>query len=103
MWALKLLRSKCSTWIVLPAPDGGRHGCVAHAGNVIQHARAGLQLAVGWNVENVIRGELHVPGLAVQYATERHFYLPFLWVTRLSAVDVRLFQSEGIDSAAQRQ
>src|ERR1700733_56318 len=88
---------------LMGAPNGGRHSGVAHAGHMVQHARAGLQFPIGWNVENVVGGKLHILRLSIQNAPQRNLYLCLLWIPQLCPVDIGMVTAEGVKPAAEGQ
>src|ERR1700722_6259197 len=87
----------------LVSPDGSRHGGVRYARNMIQHARAGLQLSVRGNVKDIVCGKFYVLGLSIQDASQRNLYLGLLRAALLFAVNISSIETEGVETPAERQ
>jgi len=54
----------------------------------------------GGNVQNIIRGELHIRGFPIQNAFQGHLDLSFLRAPRLGPIDVRLVVAVGVKATS---
>src|SRR5271170_7801410 len=70
---------------------------------MVHHGRAGFQLPIGRDVENVVCRQLYILGLAIENASQRDLYLRFLRAALLLAVDIGFVAAEGIKTSAKRQ